>query len=138
MQERLKKRGIKPEQISLSRALPILIAAADESIDELQELWARLLAAAADPARAKFFRLQFIQVVKQMDPLDAAVLQAVREKGGGVSGQIQEAIAALLKVRREEVSVSLDNLTRLNLMDHPHIQYHISALGREFLLAISD
>ena len=33
------------EQPSISIALPLLIAAADESRDELQEIWARLLAA---------------------------------------------------------------------------------------------
>jgi hypothetical protein len=49
--------------------LPLVISAADEDRDELQEIWARLLAAAADPARAKSFRIQFIEVAKQMDPL---------------------------------------------------------------------
>ena len=36
--ERLEKRGIKVEPTSLSIGLPILIAAADESRDELQEI----------------------------------------------------------------------------------------------------
>jgi hypothetical protein len=47
-------------------------------------------------------------------------------------------LAEQLKVRRDEIDVSLNNLTRLKLMDHPHIQYHVSAYGREFLLAISN
>jgi hypothetical protein len=37
-----------------------------------------LLAAAADPKRAWFFRIRFIDAVKKMDPLDAAALQQVR------------------------------------------------------------
>jgi predicted transcriptional regulator len=73
-----------------------------------------------------------------MDPLDAAVSQGAREKGGGVSGQTKNELADQLKVRRDEIDVSLDNLTRLNLMIHPHTQYHVSPFGREFLLAISD
>jgi hypothetical protein len=48
--DRLRARGVKAlEPASLSITLPILTAAADESRDELQDIWARLLAAAADP-----------------------------------------------------------------------------------------
>jgi hypothetical protein len=40
---------------SISLMLPLVIAAADEDRDELKEIWARLLAAAADPSRVKSF-----------------------------------------------------------------------------------
>jgi hypothetical protein len=51
--ERQKARNVDASPpASLSVALPILIGAADESRDELQDIWARLLAAAADPSRA--------------------------------------------------------------------------------------
>jgi hypothetical protein len=63
--ERLRARRVEPaEPASLSIVLPILVAAADESRDELQEIWARLLAAAADPSRAKSFRIAFIDAVR--------------------------------------------------------------------------
>jgi abortive infection alpha-like protein len=88
MRERLKARGVEPaEPPSLSLLLPILVAAAEESRDELQDIWARLLAAAADPSRAKSFRIQFIETVKKMDPLDAAVLRSAAGSGGGISAQ---------------------------------------------------
>jgi hypothetical protein len=136
--ELIEARKATTEEPSISIALPMLIEAANESRDELQEIWARLMAAAADPERSKSFRAQFIDAAKQMDPLDGAVLATVRKKGGAVSGQVQEMIATDLKVRRDEVSVSMENLTRLKLMDHPATQYHISPFGREFLVAISD
>jgi len=80
--ERMKARGVKPnEPASLSLSLPIIVAAADESRDELQDLWARLLAAAADPNRSKSFRLAFIEAAKKMDPLDAAVLRSAQDLG---------------------------------------------------------
>ena len=139
LKERLRVRNVKPESPSISVALPLLIAAADESRDELRDIWARLLAAAADPVRAKSFRLQFIQVAKQMDPLDAAVLKAAQHGGGGVSGQIQNEIAGRLKATGDEVDVSLDNLARFGLMDkNVPRTFHLSAFGREFLRAISD
>ena len=58
-----------------SLAIPIMIAAADESRDELLDLWAALLAAAADSGKSNAFRLKFIEVVKRMDPLDPLVLR---------------------------------------------------------------
>jgi hypothetical protein len=139
MQERIKarKKAESREQPSLSIALPILMAAADESRDELQDLWARLLAAATDPERAQSFRVQFIEVAKQMDPLDAAVLQSARDRGG-VTGQIQLEFAEKLKVRRDEIEVSLNNLARLKLVSNPPGSFHVTAFGREFLLAVSD
>jgi hypothetical protein len=71
--ERMKARGAKVEEpASLALVLAIAVAAADESRDELQDLWARLLAAAADPAGAKFFRLAFIEAAKKMDPASSA------------------------------------------------------------------
>src|SRR5262245_54008942 len=75
--KRLKARGIEPEPASLSVTLPLLEAAADESREELQEIWARLLAATADPSRARSFRLAFIATAKKLDPLDAVYLGVI-------------------------------------------------------------
>jgi Abortive infection alpha len=103
--------AVKPDSPSISIALPLPIAAADESRDELRSIWARLLAAAADPARAKSFRVQFIEVAKQMDPLDAAVLDTTHRRQGVTAGLANE-LAIEFKVNRDEVEISLDNLAR--------------------------
>ena len=141
--ERLEKRGIKVEPTSLSIGLPILIAAADESRDELQEIWARLLAAAADPVRAKAFRNQFIEVVKRMDPLDAPVLQLVQQREHGrIKATEQNVLAEKLGVDKDEVEVSIGNLIELKLAfpltETPTPDARITAFGREFLKAVSD
>jgi Abortive infection alpha len=142
MQERLKKRGIKPEKVSLFRALPILIAAADESIDELQELWAKLLAAAADPQRAKSFRIAFINVAKLMDPLDAVILEKVGASNVLISGTVRNDLAAKLNLSRDQLDVSLAHLIELNLMwgttIGPTPDATVAPLGREFLKAVGD
>lgn len=138
LQHLLTARNVKPDSPSISIALPLLIAAADESRDELRSIWARLLAAAADPARAKSFRIQFIEVVKQMDPLDAAVLDATHRRQRVTAGLTNE-LAMESKMNRDEVEISLDNLARLGLVAaNPSRIFHISAFGREFLRAISD
>ena len=138
LQHLLRARNVKPDSPSISIALPLLIAAADESRDELRSIWARLLAAAADPARAKSFRIQFIEVVKQMDPLDAAVLDATHRRQR-VTAELTNELAIESKMNRDEVEISLDNLARLGLVTaNPSRIFHISAFGREFLRAISD
>jgi Abortive infection alpha len=142
---RLDARNASPEPPSISLLVPLVVAAADEDRDELRDIWARLLAAAADPNRAQSFRAQFIEAAKQMDPLDAAVLHSAENKEGAEkrAGRVRQSdqndLAAQLKVRRDEIEVSLRNLARLNLMDQPtHTDFFFSAFGREFLRAISD
>ena len=54
--EKLEARGVKDTKPAcLTLALPILRGAADESREELRDLWARLLAAAMDPSRKRIF-----------------------------------------------------------------------------------
>jgi Abortive infection alpha len=138
--ERLRARRVEaPEPASLSIVLPIFVAAADESREELVDIWARLLAAAADPARSKSFRLAFIETAKNMDPLDAAVLRYANEHGGGITGQIRNEAAAELHASRDEVDVSIVNLAKLGLMEEGStISAAVLAFGREFLRTVSD
>jgi hypothetical protein len=114
--DRLRDRGIgDPEPPSLKYAIPILQAAADEENEELQDLWSRLLAAAMDPNRRDATRQSFTQTVKQMDPLDALVLKAIRDNGGATwnpSGR--DVIARKLNCSTDEVRVSFDHLAELN------------------------
>jgi hypothetical protein len=136
--ERLKARKTKIEEpISLSVALPLLRAAADESRDELQDLWARLLAAAADPSRAGHFRQAFIDAAKRMDPLDAAVLSGAQLEHG-VSGNRLNGLAEELRVSRDQIDVSCDNLKKLELFRGNETTNHLTPFGREFLRAVSD
>ena len=138
--ERLDERKIETEPPSISIARPLMIAAADEDRDELQDIWARLLAAAADPARAKSFRLRFITVAKEMDPLDATVLEQVSTHyNGRVTGDMRNQIADTLGRKRDEVDISIDNLSDLRLLGIPSPPDGVMThFGREFLRAISD
>jgi hypothetical protein len=138
--ERLNARKTKiKEPISLSVALPLFRAAADESRDELQDLWARLLAAAADPSRASHFRQAFIETAKRMDPLDAAVLSSLQgQQGGGVSSTGLNGLAVELGVSRDQIEVSCGNLKKLELVGGSQNSSFLLPFGREFLRAVSD
>jgi hypothetical protein len=132
--ERLKRDGITAAPASLSLALPILEAAAEESREELQELWAALLAAAADSSREKSFRNSFIEVVKKMDPLDASVLRAAKRRNVPISGGGRDALAEELRLTSDQVDVSLMNLQKLELMTRLATgAIGVTPFGREFL-----
>jgi Abortive infection alpha len=116
--KRLQDRGItEPDPPSLKLALPILAAAGDESQEELQDLWAGLLAAAMDPKRQGLVRQTLISTVKEMDAFDALVFDVITKNGGsGWTNTAGDAITGLLVSTRDEVAVSLHNLLRLNLI----------------------
>jgi hypothetical protein len=110
----LEARGISPDEEKSSPQLFIAIceAALDEDRPELQDLWARLLAAAVDATRAHRVRANYISIVKQLEPLDALVLTKFSP---GLAQPARNTIAQLLSVSPDEVEVSLVNLARLNL-----------------------
>jgi hypothetical protein len=138
--KRLSERKVdtKDHPAPLTLGLPIMIAAADENRDELQDIWAALLAAAADPARSRGFRLKFIEIAKKLDPLDAAVLIEMNHTGGRIEAGNRGSLAASLHITRDEVDISMTNLSALGLLENPSAALTVMVpLGREFLRAIA-
>jgi hypothetical protein len=124
--------------VSPSIAIPLVQAAIDEDRADLKDLWARLLAAAMDPARTHLVRLAFIDVAKKMDPMDAAVLR-LASGSGGVAGSRLNELAARLGVSRNEIDVSIANLVKLALARYSHEpDAVIMPFGHEFLRAVAD
>jgi hypothetical protein len=135
--ERLEAWGVKDaEPASLTIALPILRGAADESREELQGLWARLLAAAMDPSRTNHVRQRFAEVIQQMDPPDALLL-ASPIKGGGVQQTERNVVAQDLGISRDQLDVTLANLVRLGMLFEPTPSVTgTTPFGREFILSV--
>ncbi len=140
------ERGLKPDLDAASPmlVLAILETAEEEDRDELQELWAQLLAAAMDPQRAKLVRRSFIETLKQFDPLDARALAALGDYNPNLNQNPAYEIAKKLGVSGDQVVVSLLNLKRLNLVGD--VQMHgsveqgfasVLATGREILRTLS-
>jgi hypothetical protein len=100
--------------VSPSIAVPLIEAAINEERPELADLWARLLAAAMDPNRQRTVRQNIIETLKQMEPLDAAILQAVYTNAGAQwSPNGRDALAQRLQIQQDEVLVSFGNLADL-------------------------
>ena len=146
---RLEARGVKePQPVPLSVALPLLKEAADENREELVDLWARLMAAAMDPARSKKTRQTFIIAIKGMDPLDALVFSKLSDPMPSLQGNPAPYFANLLSVNYSEVELSLLRLIEIGCirdMDAPLQTVVLSInrialtpLGRELLRILSD
>ena len=136
----LSKMGVQePEPPNLKLALPILVEAADENREELQNLWARLLAASMHPERSKCFMLKFIEVVKRLDPIDASVMVWVSANGYEIKPDESQKIQTDLELSFDEVMVSVGNLTELGFFRHlPAIgnKYLLTPFCREFLRVV--
>jgi hypothetical protein len=165
-EEILCERGVSETvPLSPSVAIPLLEAAKNESREELQELWARLLAAAMDPNRDSRVRQSFVTTVKQLDPLDALILnfsyeitkrlnESSREPSEDFAYYLlhqkenpnQTAVAVMSKrfsVSEDEIMVSCQNLTTLNLVANfavPLASFaaFLSPTGRTFMRALYD
>jgi hypothetical protein len=138
--KRLEEQGIKdPEPPSLNVALPILIGAADESREELQDLWKRLLAAAMHPRKSRFVRLRFAEAVQRLDPTDALVLDYLQRVSGHFSHSDRSKVAAEIGISVDELLVSMATLSSVALAgEYNSMMSGLLPLGREFLRAIAD
>lgn len=102
------------EEVSLSIGLPLMHAAADESREELLSLWARLLASAMDPARSRFVRRSFIQIVQRMDPVDARVF-AMLDGATSYGPNARDFLTSRIDAGKDAIEVSLNHLGELKL-----------------------
>jgi hypothetical protein len=117
--------------------LPILEYASLEDDDELQDLWASLLASAADPNFDGTLRSAFIDILKQLEVIDVHILQTIYRRYEAIRAGIPTtsgpelwmsntsdpsptnvaiegpAIMEQLKIGSDLYENSIDNLTRL-------------------------
>ena len=146
----LRQRGIEqPEPIDPKIAIPAFEAASMESNENLQDLWANLFANAQDPTNGVSFRHIFIETLKQFEPIDALVLNAVvevMELSGGPSFE-DTAVCEKMTLRSGQVALSIQKLENLGCMTRRHVEsilgtnqyiedhFSVTPLGEELFIA---
>jgi hypothetical protein len=125
-------------------ALPILEAASNEDNDELQDMWAKLLANAMDPGVDVEIRLTFVEILKALNPLDVKLLhefyKALKNDPKVDWSQIhnfsltKEQIVSGLGMPEQEYYISVYNLFRVQCMTPAILKGGIS-IGKEPLTA---
>jgi hypothetical protein len=122
-------------EIAEQIAIPLLEAAQGEPREEMQDLWARLLANAMDPNKRNDVRPEFIRTLKSLEPLDALLLTKFDESND--DQLLTTGLSAALKIRPSSVEVSIDNLVDARLVRHNvgNGRHYLTGFGKEFLLA---
>jgi hypothetical protein len=138
-EELLLERKVVAQPVSASVALPIFNAARDEAREEIQELFARLLAAAMDPSRRALVRREFIEIVKQIEPLDARVLEELLDITGAIPNR-RDHIASTFQLPADDVEVSFEALSGLGLLTVKQggVIATFTTKGRMLMAALSD
>jgi hypothetical protein len=75
--QRLKDAGVSPQQVPLKIIHPLLEAASLEEEPRLQELWANLLANAADPRSTRSVAASFPEILKTLSADEARLLDGL-------------------------------------------------------------
>ena len=118
-----------------------MAAAADENREDLQDIWAGLLAAAMNPSRSNQVPLAFSGALQKLDPLDARVMTFLYARTGRINAANDERalVARDMNVSRDELEVSLQNLIDARFMaNQNNAAVVLTPFCREFLRAISD
>ena len=127
-----------PQSISLDIGIPILEAASETSLEEIQDLWARLLASAQEVEKAPQIRLNYVETIRSLCPDDAAVFKALFDATG--DELTRKWVASTLHFSHDRVEVSLECLVRLGCATASAAvgRYYPSAFGRELWRILSD
>ena len=122
--------GLEPEAVNLKTFVPLLEAGALEEDDEMAERWASLLASAATATGKQTVEPSFIEILRQLTPLQARILDAIYqhiEKSQipvaewNQRGVLSDGLRQILKIEVSQFLLSLDNLVRLRLIGFPSI-----------------
>jgi len=137
----IEERNIADKQpLPESLALPLLEAAQGETREEIQDLYAALLANAMDPDFTNDVRPAFVETVKALEPFDAKILVLVPELAE-LSGQYQgkarysEVVSRLPGKRPTTIQLSIDHLVRLGCIANAGGLINLTAYGTELLNA---
>ena len=165
VEEELNTRGVDgpTRPVAPKLAFPILEEAAFEDDDELQDIWARLLATAMDP-NAPQIKRAYIHILKSFEPSDAVLLEDLyritferdsfaepyRLGMGGFTFPITE-LSTHLNMTGEECEISLLNLDQVGCItlvlhraitkedtSYPpldQVAIHLTALGKALVEA---
>lgn len=117
--------------------LPLVSAAENEGRDELLEMWARLMAAASDPVKLGVFRRDYIEIAKQLEPVDVLLLQRLSAMSGGVYDPTRlQYIEMQISMHRDQILVAFEKLKALQLIDGTFLHRtspELTPLGRQFM-----
>jgi hypothetical protein len=129
-QEIATESGFDPQVVKLNLLVPLLEAGSLEEDEGMAERWSALLANAAQPSSGSKIPPSFPEVLRQLAPIEAAILDAVYEtvvkhpqNRWPNTGAVGDNIRAHFNLDPVSFEVSVDNLYRLRLCAPPSVAF---------------
>lgn len=126
----LKETAPLPERL----ATPLLEEAQRESREELQNLYAALLANAMDPAYTRDIRPEFVEIVKELEPIDVLLLNYMADTAAQ-GFFLPDVLGHFGSYRASKIRIALDNLRRLKLISPGEPHFSLTFFAVEFMVA---
>ncbi|MBL0147105.1 MAG: DUF4393 domain-containing protein [Chitinophagaceae bacterium] len=158
----VKAKGINPKKIPIKTLVPLLEYSSLEEENSLKEMWTKLLVNSIDPLNTSLNQNIYIEILKQMSPHDAKILEFINKKVkhsdlnfriNFVSFEI--IIKKFEAIPEKECYLILENLARLQLIEPmapvqskksifpsfsvrmEHSSYRLTHLGNEMIIQTS-
>ena len=142
----LEQEKIKPKSVNMKVLLPLLDAAALEDDETMAERWASLLASAAIPNNESALESSFIEILKQLPPAHAYLLDVFYEQiereelpteKWNEDGVVLSDLKSFLKKEVPQSDVAIQNLLRLRLVALPTVKLGV-ANGQEVRVTVTS
>jgi hypothetical protein len=147
-QEFLRKAGVNPKRVPLKTLVPILEEGSLEEDEFMSVKWASLLATAADPNSKISVQPSFPEVLKELSPKEALILDKIYDMVVSLPipreewpsrGAIASSLKQVLQLSDEEFEIAIDNLFRLRLCLAPSTKLEfIDHLEHRFQLQMKN
>jgi hypothetical protein len=117
----LESKGIEPQCIPLKTLVPLLEYGSLEEDENLKAKWAALLANAADSDYQMNMEVGFIDILRQLSPLEASILDSLYNQYLSTSNHseqlyTQEKILKISGISTKQYHIVVGNFFRLNLL----------------------
>lgn len=142
----LSDKGLKPKAVNIKVLFPLLDAAVLEENDEMADRWASLLASSADPQNESTLHASFVEILKQLAPDHAFVLDVFYDQikrdqlpceEWFERGYVLSYLKDFLVKDVPQFDVALENLFRLKLVAHPTVRLGV-ANGEEVRFTVTS
>jgi len=146
LKEILEKEKIKPKSVNVKVLLPLLNASALEDDETMAERWASLLASAADSKNESALESSFIEILKQLPPTHAFLLDVFYDRIQAMEisiekwnedGVLLSELRDFLKKEVPRFDVAVQNLLRLRLVSLPSVKLGV-ANGQEVRVVVTS
>ncbi len=103
-------------------AIPLIQEASHEDDDDIQALWAGLVANSTDPNKKLNVKKIYIEILSSLEPIDVQIMQYFSKQGWHLFSEVPggvisvEKLSVDLKHSEKDIELSLQNLNRLGCL----------------------